>query len=336
MTSFALRYLDRTDVVAAGGMDFEAAIADVRAGFAMLRAGDATMPSETSVALDMEGATDARSYALPAALGAPYDSVGVKWTTHRAASAGPPRIVSLTMVNDRRTGAPVGIVESAVLTAMRTAAVSALALRHAAPRPVRRVALLGAGTQATTHLAMLAASFPGLEQVALWNRTPAACEAMVQGAGVLPWPVVRSTVLVDALVGSDAVLACTAATSPILDADAAQPGRIVLQIGYHEASFALIATSTAVVVDLWGEFRNTSAKSLFQAHRAGRFAADRLAAQLAEVLEGQWAARPDDAVYFSSFGLNVFDLALATRVLRRAAALGLGRTLDLFGKEIPR
>ncbi len=314
-------------------MDFEAAIADVRSAFAMLRAGEATMPSETSVALDMNCAPDARSYALPAALGAPYNSVGVKWTTHRAAIAGPPRIVSLTVVNDRHTGAPVGIVESAVLTAMRTAAVSALALRHVAPRPVRRLALLGAGTQATTHLAMLAACFPGLEQVAIWNRTPAACEAMLRQAGTLPWPVLRSTVLADALAGSDAVLACTAATSPILDADVVQPGRIVLQIGYHEASFELIEASTAVVVDLWGEFRNTSAKSLFQAHRAGRFLPERLAAQLAEVLAGQWTARPEDAVYFSSFGLNVFDLALATRVLRRAAVLGLGHTLDLFGKE---
>lgn len=317
-------------------MDFDAAIADVQSVFAMLRAGQAAMPAETSVALDMDGAPDARSYALPASLGGPYDSVGVKWTTHRAAAAGPPRVVSLTMVNDRRTGLPVGIVESAVLTAMRTAAVSALVLCRAAPQPVRRVALLGAGTQAATHLAMLAACFPGLEQVAVWNRTPVARDAMLRQAGSLPWPVMRPDVLADALSGSDAIVACTAATNPILDADAARPGRIVLQIGYHEASFALIDASTAVVVDLWGEFRNTSAKSLFQAHRAGRFETGRLAAQLPDVLAGYWAPRPDDAVYFSSFGLNVLDLALASRVLRRAAELGLGRMLDLFGEEKPR
>jgi ornithine cyclodeaminase len=91
-----------------------------------------------------------------------------------------------------------------------------------------------------------------------------------------------------------------------------------------------------VVVDLWGEFRNTSAKSLFQAHRAGRFEAGRLAAELQDVLAGHWVPRLDDSVYFSSFGLNIFDLALATRVLRRAAELGLGDTLDLFAKEEPR
>jgi ornithine cyclodeaminase len=219
---------------------------------------------------------------------------------------------------------------------MRTAAVSALALRHAAPRPVRHAALLGAGTQATMHLAMLAACFPDLEQVAVWNRTPAARDGMLEQAGRLPWPVIRADPLSDALAGADAVLACTAATQPILQAEAALPGRIVLQIGYHEASFELIDASTAVVVDLWGEFRSTSAKSLFQAHRAGRFEAGRLAAELADVLAGHWTPRPDDVVYFSSFGLNIFDLALATRVLRRAAELGHGRMLDLAGEEKPR
>jgi len=335
MTAFAFRYLDRAAVLEAGGQDFDAAIADVRTCFALLRQGGAAMPPETSVALDMGGAPDARSYALPASLADPYGTVGVKWTTHRSAGAGPPRILSLTLVTDRYSGAPLGCVESAVLTAMRTAAVSALALRHAAPGPMRRVALLGAGTQAATHLAMLAASFPRLEAVSVWNRTPATRDAMLARAGALPWRVARHGVLADALARCDAVLACTAATEPILDAGVAQPGRIVLQIGYHEASFALIESSTAVVVDLWGEFRLTSAKSLFQAHRAGRFPASRLTAELADALAGRWAPRPDDAVYFSSFGLNVFDLALATRVLRRATALGIGRTLELFGQETP-
>jgi ornithine cyclodeaminase len=332
----AVRWLDRAAVIAAGGSDFALAVEDVRTTLALLRNSQATMPAENSVALDMDGAADARVYALPAGLGAPYDSVGVKWTAHRAAAAGEPRIMSLTVVNDRRTGAPIGIVESALLTAMRTAAVSATAIVAAAPRPVRRVALLGAGMQARAHLAMLAQLFPGLEAVRAWNRSPPRLARMLARYATPPWPIERCATAQAAVDGVDVVLSCTAATSPILDAWVVRPGRIVLQIGYHEASFDAIDASTAVVVDLWGEFRLASAKSLFQAHRAGRFAAERVAADLAAAVHGGWRPHENDAVYFNSFGLNVFDVALATRVLRHAAALGLGSLLPFAGGgEIP-
>jgi ornithine cyclodeaminase len=148
-----------------------------------------------------------------------------------------------------------------------------------------------------------------------------------------PWPVVRCDDLRDAVEGSDAVIACTAAASPILDAWAVRPGRIILQVGYDEASFAAIDASTAVVVDLWGEFWRASAKSLFRMTRAGRFDAGRVSADLAAAVDGGWRPRPDDAVYFNSFGLNVFDVALATRVLREAASRDLGRMVPLLGPE---
>jgi ornithine cyclodeaminase len=75
----------------------------------------------------------------------------------------------MTIANDAATGRPVGIVESALLTAMRTAAVSALVLDHAASTALRRVALLGVGVQARTHLRMLAELFPQLEKLTVWT-----------------------------------------------------------------------------------------------------------------------------------------------------------------------
>jgi len=323
-----VRSLTRDEVREAGGEDIAAAVADVRAVLGLLREGHAEMPAETSVPLDM-GAGDARVYALLAGLAAPYDTAGVKWTAHRASSAGDPRIVSLTLINDRRSGLPLGIVESASLTATRTAAVSAVALQNVAPTTPKRLALLGAGAQARAHLAMLAALFPDLTELRAWNRTPARRDAMI--ARDLPWPVVRAADLREAVEGSDAVIACTAATSPILDAWAVRPGRIILQIGYDEATFAAIDASTAIAVDLWGEFWRASAKSLFRMTRAGRFEPSRVSTDLAAAVHGGWRPKADDAMYFNSFGLNVFDVALATRVLREAAAKELGRLVPLLG-----
>lgn len=289
---------------------------DIRAVLVALRAGDAEMPAETSVRLGPPGAGQARAYALPARVG---DYAGVKWTAHRP-PGGAPGVVSLTVISDAVTGWPIGVVESALLTATRTAAVSAFMLRA---RPPRRVAVLGAGIQAETHLRMLAEVFPALERVSLWNRTAARAAAM-QSTVAAPWPCTVRPTLDAALENADAVLTCTNAATPFLAPNVVRAGRTVLQVGYHEVPFEAIDRADAVVVDLWGEFRLSSAKSLFQMHRAGRFEAGRIAANLAALVLDGWRPGPDAAVYFSSFGLNLFDVALAARVLREAEASGIG------------
>ena len=103
-----------------------------------------------------------------------------------------------------------------------------------------------------------------------------------------------------------------------------------VQVGYHEVSFNAIDRADAVLVDLWGEFCRTSAKSLFQMYRAGRFDAARVVADLAQIVLDGWRPASKARIYFSSFGLNLFDVALATRVLRRADATGVGRMLTLL------
>ena len=325
MHPLPLRFLSRRDVRDAGGLDVAAAMADVRGALALWRAGDAEMPAEISVPLAAPG----RAYALPARLGGATGLVGVKWTAHRPPlDDGAPPIVSVTLVNDAATGLPVGIVESAQLTAVRTAAVSALALQLGASAPLRRVTLLGAGVQAAAHLRMLAAVLPGLEEVTVWNRTPGRVPAMLDAVAA-PWPVMAASDLAQALAHADAVVCCTAATAPILGVDAVRPGRMVVQVGYHEVSFDAIDRTDIVLADLWGEFRLTSAKSLFQMHRAGRFAADRVAADLPALVLDGWRPPAGASVYFSSFGLNLFDIALAGRVLRDAAARGIGTVLSL-------
>jgi ornithine cyclodeaminase len=323
MAEQPLLLLDRASVVALGGADFAAAVRDTRDALLLLRAGEAEMPAETSVALG-DSLAGGRAYALPAALGGRFQAAGVKWTAHRPEIGdGLPTIASYTIVNDRRVGTPLGIVESGLLTAMRTAAVTALSLDCLAPVVLRTVSVLGAGFQARTHLHMLAALRPELDKVVLWNRT----DSRAADIASCQWPfeieIARSP---DAAARGDAVLLCTNAKSPILDAANLSPGRLIVQVGYHEASFDVIECCDHVVADLWGEFRLTSAKSLFQMHRAGRFQRSQLACELADAVAGTWRPRPGSLVYMSSFGLNIFDIALAARLIERARTAGADAT----------
>ncbi|KAB7896689.1 ornithine cyclodeaminase [Rouxiella sp. S1S-2] len=321
------RYLSQQNVAELGGADTQEAFNDACDVVTLMRQGETEMPAEIHVTLQGERG---KTYALPAKVGGRFNAVGVKWTAHRPdADDGLPQSMPLTLVNRADSGLPLGLVESSALTAARTAAVSAIALRYAAPRKVRRVLLLGAGVQAIAHLEMLGQLFPELECVNWWHRRP---QLLINNTPTtLPWPVHEYADLPQAIaLENDAILTCTSAAEPLIDADAIRPGRIVIQVGYHEVSFAAINRCSRVVVDLWGDFCESSAKSLFQMYRAGQFSAGRVDADLGNLLLDGWRPAADDSVYFSSFGLNVFDVALAARVLTRATERNVGTLLSLF------
>ncbi|MBB6113987.1 ornithine cyclodeaminase [Rahnella inusitata] len=320
------RYLSRQDVISLGGTQAQAALDDVCDVVTLMRHHDAEMPAETHVSLTGQRG---KAYALPARVGGRFNAAGVKWTAHRPdAQDHLPQAMALTLISRADNGLPLGLVESGALTATRTAAVSALALRHAAPRTVQRVLLLGAGVQAMAHLDMLRQLFGNLLEVSWWDRRQ---RSLPVDTASLPWPLVNVENLQEALSRDiDAVITCTSAAEPLLEAEAMRPGRLVIQVGYHEVSFAAIRCASRVVVDLWGDFCETSAKSLFQMYRAGEFSRERVDADLGNLLLDGWRPAAGDSVYFSSFGLNVFDIALASRVLRLAAERDTGTLLPFF------
>ena len=90
-------------------------------------------------------------FVMPAVMG-PF--AGVKTLTHLPANAGAgrPVIQGMVILFDASTGEPRALLDAASLTAIRTAAVSALATRHMARDDAHVLAILGSGVQARTHL----------------------------------------------------------------------------------------------------------------------------------------------------------------------------------------
>lgn len=325
-----LRYLSRDDALAAGAGDFRLAVEDVREATRLLRAGQASMVAESVLPAGADPRE--KAYGLAASLGGRYDAAGLKWAMHRASPRDDlPSITSATFVNRLSDGRPLGFVESALLTRMRTAAVTAIVLEMLPHEAIRTVAVLGAGAQAKTHVAMLQALFPSITTIRIWNRTRAHRDALIAECRLPDGPVLQAADRVSSAIdGADVVLCCTTAPEPIVEKAAVHPGRLIVQIGYHEVAFEAIDASDHVVVDLWCDFAERSAKSLFQMYRAGRFTPDRVSANFADLVVGGWRPADGASVYVSSFGLNLFDIALAARVLRRAEAEGIGTVLPFL------
>jgi ornithine cyclodeaminase len=326
----SLRYLSRVDALAAGAGDWRLALADVRAATALLKQGKAGMVAES--VLPMGADPREKAYGLPAFVGGDYDAAGLKWAVHRAAPLGDvPSITSATFVNRLSNGRPVGLVESALLTRMRTAAVSAIAIETLLAMPPKTATILGAGVQARAHLDMLQALFPSLKTIYIWNRNRERRDAMLANVPMRDSVSITAQDGLDAaLDGAEIVLCCTSSPEPLLDVSAVRPGRLIVQVGYHELAFEAIEASDCVTVDLWGDFADKSAKSLFQMYRAKRFTPSQVAADLVGLVAEGWRPPAGASVLFSSFGLNLFDIALAARILRQAEIEGVGTVLPFL------
>ena len=212
---------------------------------------------------------------------------------------GEPRIQGVCVVFDGETLAPMAIVDGIALTNVRTAAVSALAVRHLAIPDARRLLVFGRGPQAHAHVEAMRAVRP-IELVDMVGRDQAR-------AGV------------DELVAAaDIVCCCTTAREPLFDGSLVADHAVVVAIGSHEPDVretddALAGRATVVVESRASALRE--AGDVILAIEAGATSPDEVVT-LAELVRGD--ARPDLARprLFKSTGMSWEDAVIAATLAR--------------------
>jgi len=118
-------------------------------------------------------------------------------------------VVALGVLADVDTGYPLLISEMTMLTALRTAATSAMAAKHLARRDATRMALIGTGSQSEFQ-ALGFRALLGINALALWDTDPAALVKAERNLRALGFEVRVATSAADATDGVDIVTTCTA------------------------------------------------------------------------------------------------------------------------------
>jgi ornithine cyclodeaminase len=133
---------------------------------------------------------------------------------------------------DVANGYPVFLAEMTLLTALRTAATSAMAARHLARPDSRRLALIGAGSQSEFQALGMRGAL-GISEVAVWDTDPAAMAKLARNLEPLGFDVTVASSGRDAVRGADVVTTCTAdkARAVVLPAEWVEPGVHVNAIG---------------------------------------------------------------------------------------------------------
>jgi len=259
--------------------------------------------------------------AFPANFGGEYD-------THQG----------VVLVFDDDHGRLRAIVDATAITAIRTAAVSGVATDLLAAPGAGDLALIGAGTQAHTHLAAMASVRP-LRRVRVFSLPAGSAEEFARREERLTGLTIEvADSAQEAVRGADIVCTVTTATEPVVSGDWLAPGAHVNAVGAYTPTTRELDTRAVARSRLYVDRREATlseAGEFLLARAEGAIDDDHIVGEIGEVLNGVAPGRgsADEITLFKSLGLAVEDLAAARHVLDRARERGAGVWLEIGGRH---
>jgi alanine dehydrogenase len=245
-------------------------------------------------------------------------------------AVGLPTHLATIVLLDSMTGELLSVVDGRFITEARTAAVSALSVKLLGRRDASRLAIIGSGVQARSHLEAIGL-VRDLSEVRVWspnadNRAAFAREMQPRSSALI----MTTKSAQDAVDGADLVVLATASRDPVVRNEWIAAGAHVCAVGacrpdQREMDTALVARSRLFVDSRTGAL--AEAGDVVLPIEEGAFGETHIAGELGEVASGAVAGRtsPAEVTVFKSLGMAVEDIAAAHLAYVKAAERGLGR-----------
>jgi alanine dehydrogenase len=302
----------------------------------MLARGDAILPLRTMVYLP-----DGQNLMglMPSYLGG-IQSVGVKVIAAFPSNYGTEYDThqGIVVLFDTEHGLLRAIVDGTAITAIRTAAVSGVATRLLAREDAGDLAIIGAGTQARTHLeAML--HVREIKRISVYSLPLEGAYAFVEREARrhgISIEVAESAQ--EAIQGADLICTVTTATEPVIQADWIAPGAHINAVGAFTPTTRELDSATVqrsrFFVDRRESALNEAGEFLIPKGE-GLIGDDHIAGEIGEVLLDQAPGRktPEEITVFKSLGIAVEDLASAHHVLKKARESAAGTWVEIGGRH---
>ena len=306
-----MRFIDRDEV--AERLTYEFCIPIVRAAMIAFSKGETRQHLRSIIPL-----AEGRMFGImPGAMGdrAPFGAKLISVYPENFAN-GRQSHQGLVVLFEPETGEPVCVLHAGEITAIRTAAASAVATDALARPEASRLAILGYGEQAATH-ARAIVKVRDLRSIAVWGRSPARAQAFASRmTAELSLPITAVADVEQAVAEADIVCTVTSAREPILKGAWIRPGAHVNLVGSSfagpvEVDHDLVARSRFIADSREGVLRQGA--EFLSTKAAGLINDDHIVAEIGEVLAGDVAGRrsADEITVYKSLGHVVQDLASA-------------------------
>jgi thiomorpholine-carboxylate dehydrogenase len=294
--SEALPYFDESRIGSA--LTYEALIPAMRQALADYSSGRAMQPVRSVLSI----AEHAGWFAvMPAVYG---DIMGAKMVTFYPRNAETRRHTHMAVIQLFRAdnGEPLATLDGRLITEMRTAAVSAIAVDLLAAARPKVLAILGSGVQARSHLKALR-YVRQFDEIRVWSRTAVNARRFADETGA------KVMSAEDAVRGADVILTLTSSPEPILQGAWLKPDAVVCAIGAvtpDRRELDCEAMRGAVVVE--------SREAALREPGDILLANAQVTAELGELLAGKTIDRRNLPVIYKSVGIAIEDIAAAKLV----------------------
>ncbi|HXA68596.1 MAG TPA: ornithine cyclodeaminase family protein [Bryobacteraceae bacterium] len=267
---------------------------------------------------------------MPAYMESP-PAMGAKLVTvyHDNAHKGLPSHLATIILLDPATGALLATMDGRFITQARTAAVSAVATRYLVLPDAHKLAIIGSGVQARSHLEALSI-VRRLSDIRCWSPTVAHARKFVGDSRGVPLRHVESAQA--AIEGADIIVLVTASPTPVISDAWVKPGACVISVGacrpnQREMDPALVARARVIVDSRAAALQESG--DIVMGIQEGRFGEDHIAAELGQVAANPSLGRTSDdqITIFKSLGMAVEDVAAADLVYRRASKMERGAAI---------
>ncbi|KAI7864750.1 hypothetical protein BDF14DRAFT_1731641 [Spinellus fusiger] len=263
-----------------------------------------------------------------------YEAASVKVVSVPTADNDTRGLPAATFVLHPTTGAVEAILNAGALTAVRTAAGSALATRYYANPQAKTLVVMGAGAQGRAHIDMMVAIRPTLQCISIWNRNKERCDALVSSVQA-KYPAMtvvsineQDTSLQQAIQQADIICTCTNAQQPLLMGAWLKQGVHINCIGSYTLEMrevdnetisrvdTIIVDSVEACVKEAGDLRHSSPDAWIE---IGQVVNDTTLQEKATSLS--------KISLFKSVGVSVQDTAIAQLIVKKAKQVHIGTSV---------
>ena len=325
MTENKILYLSQADVVSIN-VGMAEIIQLLEKAFDEKGHGRVEMPPKPGI---HPGEGDNFIHAMPAYIPALH-SAGMKWVSGfpENAKKGLPYITGLLILNDPETGIPLAVMDCEWITAMRTAAATAVSAKRLARPDSTKLGVLGCGVQGITNTEALNVLFP-ITDVFAYDVHPTAIEKFSQKiAGDLGLTVTPVTTPQEAVTGCDLVVTA----GPILK----KPHQTIKAGWLDQGAFASLVDFDSywepAAMKAVDKFCTDDLKQ-FEYYKSVGYFQDipPIHADLGELVAGLKSGRETVAerTIACNLGLALDDMAVAPTIYHRAKEMGIGTWLPL-------
>lgn len=316
-------------------LGYEETIQVIEDCFCELVAGQVSMPQRIMMPIPGKSGVLA---AMPAFL-ARADALGIKVASvYQGNSArGLPVILGVILVLNSATGEPLAIMDATYVTAVRTAAASAVATKYLAREDAEVLGVLGSGVQAIAHVRALA-TIRRLSEIRIFSPNAARKSAAIE-AELGPRAAVKIVGTPrEAVANCDIVVLATSSPTPVIGGDWITPGTHLNAIGSHAPYVRELDLRTLqrsrVVCDSVAACLAEAGDFLIP-NRSGEWDVSAIYGELGEIVTGKKQGREQNSTItlYKSVGLAVQDACVGALVYRKSVERRMGVEFDLLNLD---